>query len=64
MAVDFMGDTWKHVEAHVKRAIDNNQSITTSTDKTYKDILRAQGAILALKSILNMPQNAAAIRKQ
>lgn len=67
MAVNFTGETWLYLEAKLKKAIENNTAICINPEKSYKDVLAAQGAILALKSILNLPQEPkllAATRKQ
>jgi len=53
--VNFNDDTWKYVEEKVKESLARYTSVCTSTDKTYKELLQAQGAIAALKTILSLP---------
>jgi len=67
MAVNFQGETWRYVEDQLNKFIGHNTAICISPDKTHEEIIRAQGAIQALKTILNLPQEPkllAAYRKQ
>jgi hypothetical protein len=50
--VDFRSDTWRFVEDRCKKFIENQMSNLTQTDKSYKDLLLAQGQIQAFKTIL------------
>lgn len=56
MAVDFRGETWKYVEEQITKFIGHHTATCISPDKSHEEIIRAQGAILALKTILNLPQ--------
>lgn len=54
MEVNFNGDTWRFVEDRCNKLLSNQLSILQQQDKSYKDLILAQGQILALKSILNL----------
>lgn len=56
MSANFNDETWKFVESELVKGIQNQTQVCTSGDKSYKDVLRAQGAIAALKNVLNLPQ--------
>lgn len=56
MSVNFAGETWLYIESKIKQSIENYTALCLNPAKSYKDIIAAQGAILALKSILNLPQ--------
>ena len=56
MAVEFRGDTWLYVQAEIEKSIRNKTNVCITTGKTHEEIVAAQGAIEALKSILNLPQ--------
>jgi hypothetical protein len=58
VAVNYNDDTWRHVEVKLKERIAKNQSLLTSFETSYKDMLRAQGEIAALKTILQLPTEA------
>ena len=61
MSVNFNDETWKYVETEIVKGIENMKSVCTNADKSYKEVLVAQGAIQALKTILNLPQAAKAL---
>lgn len=56
MSVNFHGETWKFVEDQINKFIGHNTATCISPDKSHEEIIRAQGAIQALKTILNLPQ--------
>jgi hypothetical protein len=55
VAVNYNDDTWRHVEAKLQERITKNLSLLTNFETSYKDMLRAQGEISALKTILHLP---------
>lgn len=55
MAVSFTNETWAFIEAQIDGVIKNKAAICTNSQSSYKDLLLAQGAIAALKTIKNLP---------
>ena len=53
--VSFESETWKFVEARVDELLKHNVNICTDSKSSYKDMLQAQGAIAALKTIKDLP---------
>lgn len=58
MTVSFQTETWKFVEAQIDNLIKNKTVICTNDKSSYKDMLLAQGAIAALKTIKDLPNAA------
>lgn len=59
--VDFNSPTWKYIETEIAKSLDQQSSVCTNFDKSYKELLRAQGAVAAYKTVLNLPQIAQSI---
>ena len=55
MTVSFENETWKFVEAQIDDVIRKRIAICTDSKSSYKDMLQAQGAIAALKTIKDLP---------
>lgn len=56
MAVNFNDDTWKYVAALCEKGIAEQQSLCVQPERTWEEVLVARGKYLALKQILNTPQ--------
>ena len=56
--VNFQSDDWAFVKDHVENLLKDYRTFLENPDKTYKEKLIANGKIIALKLVLNLPQNA------
>jgi hypothetical protein len=55
--VTFKSEDWQLVQSEAEQMLKNQRDILENPNKTYKEKLIANGQVLALKRILNLPQN-------
>jgi hypothetical protein len=55
VAVNFNDDTWKYVYEAITEQVAKRTAECVNSTTSYEDILRAQGAVEVLKTILKLP---------
>lgn len=58
MAVNYNDETWLYVKNKIEALVEKQKSLLINHDTSYKDLLRAQGAVAALKTVLELPHTA------
>ncbi len=61
--VTFRTEDWMLVQSKAEEMLKNQRDILENPNKTYKEKLIANGQILALKTIINLPQSTTLPRK-
>jgi hypothetical protein len=56
VALNFNDDTWKYVEQAINEQVEKRTAACVNSSTSYEDILRSQGAVEVLKTILKLPQ--------
>lgn len=56
MAV-FQDETWMYLKGMLEKNLENALSKISNIDTPYKEILRLQGQVLYIKTLLNLPNN-------
>lgn len=54
--VNFRSEDWIYVKSEIERLLQNQRDVLENPAKTYKEKLLANGQVLVLKTLLQLPQ--------